>query len=197
MIIDRSKKLNHFRLLRNRKHPLDMKQSQDWMDLYRASMMRKLAHLVKQQDGLCCFCGCSMELITDVTNYVRKGQDATLEHKIPKTFGGGDSLRNLAASCASCNRFRGAYPFDEFKALMEPVFNSKNDMRIRQMTLHSIKSKVTKFQNQFKTKRRSPSGIREPNPERDLRKEQNLNARLLYVAILNIWEEKKGAEAPL
>lgn len=42
---------------------------------------------------------------------------ATIEHLVPKSKGGPDSIWNLAAACCRCNRRRGVTPMEEFELL--------------------------------------------------------------------------------
>jgi 5-methylcytosine-specific restriction endonuclease McrA len=52
----------------------------------------------------CCFCGCGLTF-----------NQATLEHIIPLSEGGGWKPTNLALSCSRCNSHRGSIEFELFR----------------------------------------------------------------------------------
>ncbi len=67
----------------------------------------KLKLALRARDGAwCCFC----KEYLDVS-------EATLEHVIPFSLGGGNELENLRLSCQGCNHERGVRPFWEYTAL--------------------------------------------------------------------------------
>lgn len=68
-------------------------------------MTPKQKHNKKEQlikrDGPCC-CWCKKEFPKD---------QLTLEHLIPRSLKGSNSLENLKLACQPCNRLRGNRPF--------------------------------------------------------------------------------------
>jgi 5-methylcytosine-specific restriction endonuclease McrA len=57
--------------------------------------------LSEAQNWKCCWCGCN------TTDERKKWNSSTIEHVIPKSFGGSDDPSNLAMSCNRCNNNRG------------------------------------------------------------------------------------------
>lgn len=56
-----------------------------------------------EQDGKCAYCRAEMTLPFDANNPL----SATLDHVIPKFYGGPNSYNNFVAACHSCNRAKG------------------------------------------------------------------------------------------
>lgn len=42
--------------------------------------------------------------------------EATLDHIVPRAFGGSNKLRNIAVACRACNTERGSSDFWDFRA---------------------------------------------------------------------------------
>ena len=59
---------------------------------------------VEEQNNKCHYCSIEM---TVREGEFRRATDATLDHKLPKCFGGPDTLENLVASCSGCNNHKG------------------------------------------------------------------------------------------
>jgi 5-methylcytosine-specific restriction endonuclease McrA len=51
-------------------------------------------NIIKRDHGTCQYCG-------------RNSQPMTIDHVIPKSFGGSDTWENLVCACPSCNRNKG------------------------------------------------------------------------------------------
>lgn len=62
----------------------------------------ELLGVYKEQDGLCYYCGC------DISN----GYD--IEHKIPLSRGGFDTIDNICCSCGHCNSVKHIKTDEEF-----------------------------------------------------------------------------------
>jgi len=74
----------------------------------------KLARLVAQQQGCCCYCGMG-------------GVQLTLEHKIPRSHGGTNDDRNLAAACCECNSLADA-AFNSYPHWMRDLIARKTKL---------------------------------------------------------------------
>jgi 5-methylcytosine-specific restriction endonuclease McrA len=62
-------------------------------------------------NGHCWYCGDELEL-----DWEEPGPyDFTLEHQIPKRWGGSDNLWNLVPACRQCNRDKGTMTVEEFR----------------------------------------------------------------------------------
>jgi 5-methylcytosine-specific restriction endonuclease McrA len=64
---------------------------------------RKLVRGREVWVGRCLHCRAAVTVPLDP----REPASATLEHIVPRTHGGDDSLTNLALACASCNHAKG------------------------------------------------------------------------------------------
>jgi len=42
----------------------------------------------------------------------------TIDHKLPKSKGGGNKLKNLVLACRPCNRDKGSQTFEEYRKPM-------------------------------------------------------------------------------
>jgi len=60
--------------------------------------------LVERDGPRCVWCG----EVTEVVSSPKNGRDATIEHMLPKKWGGLFVPRNLAISCSDCNNRRGS-----------------------------------------------------------------------------------------
>lgn len=63
----------------------------------------KKAYLLEREQGCCIYCG------THVSE-----SKMEIEHVIPKSKGGADSLNNLVLACSSCNQAKGSLDLKEF-----------------------------------------------------------------------------------
>ena len=53
-------------------------------------------NIYKQLNGRCAYCGKGMTL-----------KDATRDHVVPKSKGGGNNVKNLLPTCKKCNQMKG------------------------------------------------------------------------------------------
>lgn len=68
---------------------------------------KRLAGLMKIHKGQCIYCKCPVV----VRSYKDRREDnATIDHIIPKSHGGGDGWKNLTLSCLACNESKGDGP---------------------------------------------------------------------------------------
>lgn len=63
---------------------------------------QEVMDMVLRSDGICSYCGCQLEKYH-------------VDHKIPLSRGGSNSLDNLAISCEKCNLQKGTKTADEFR----------------------------------------------------------------------------------
>ncbi len=77
---------------------------QDWPNLKFKIEGRKYIRgfHVANQNGICAYCG---DAFSDT-----KTKQATLEHIVPQTYGGPDSINNTIAVCYRCNQDRDSFP---------------------------------------------------------------------------------------
>lgn len=47
------------------------------------------------------------------------GEDATIDHKVPKALGGGNNWENLVPACSSCNGKKGMQSYESFMKYSE------------------------------------------------------------------------------
>lgn len=106
----------------------------------RGSVSGKKAAQIARRDGgwKCHYCG--RELITDRELYVRYqdnpqseefGRLAVVDHVVPKSKGGSDSLNNLVLACRTCNGKKGTKDRDEFITWIDFGEESETNIRIR------------------------------------------------------------------
>lgn len=67
---------------------------------------RLRASVVRRWGGRCFYCGSD------------PGADLTLDHLVPRSRGGTDSLANLLPACKSCNAEKGSRTFEEYRDLV-------------------------------------------------------------------------------
>lgn len=61
-------------------------------------------NIYKQLNGRCAYCGKGMTL-----------KDATRDHVVPKSKGGGNNVKNLLPTCKKCNQMKGDMSLDKFR----------------------------------------------------------------------------------
>ena len=64
----------------------------------------KRTKLLKQTRGRCWYCGVALGT-----------QQATIDHKIPKSRGGSSQLLNLVIACRTCNNRKGQLTTEEYR----------------------------------------------------------------------------------
>lgn len=96
-----------------------------WYSKHTAVRRAKLIRLSEQQGHRCAYCGHLTWLLgydgPQRTNHphARVVYRATLEHVIPQSQGGTDSLFNLVMACAPCNSYRSSMPVEQFVQLIQ------------------------------------------------------------------------------
>lgn len=73
-------------------------------------MRRKRRKLLETQGYRCFYCMCFLDF-----------ENATVDHLLPQSLGGGDNIENLAAACAPCNSRRGSRSVREMLRLTQPL----------------------------------------------------------------------------
>jgi len=71
--------------------------------------------LIKKHRGVCANCGCT------VTLEHLAPEQATVDHIIPRSAGGGEDLKNLQLLCRDCNQTKGDTVIDEDGEVLEEV----------------------------------------------------------------------------
>ena len=157
------KKIDYYVLLQTRKHPIF--KVDDWFQKFGNVKRQKLKKLFAAQNGLCFYCENPMRWVEleelQRNGYRSKGLDVTLDHKIPKSRGGTDSLNNLVACCSTCNNRKGDVSFEKF------VENHKLDLR--EKSLEDVRLEVDDKDLIFK----AIEALYGPNVMRRLNKSKN------------------------
>lgn len=73
--------------------------------------------LYQAQGGACAACSVAMLLVESPLG-PRSSRQATLEHLLPRAFGGTSAMSNLAATCERCNSTRGLIEWRAFLGLV-------------------------------------------------------------------------------
>ncbi|MFA5394379.1 MAG: HNH endonuclease [Candidatus Ratteibacteria bacterium] len=82
--------------------------------------MTKKERIIKRDGLICCWCGCKLDLNAKFSN----DKYATIEHIIPKKWGGGNDISNLGLACRKCNNSGVG---EKFKCI--PRFGNKRHRR--------------------------------------------------------------------
>lgn len=106
---------------------------------------KKRRFLWERDGGKCHFCLEQTILPVQGLDKQYSGKMATLDHVIPQSEGGTDSLDNLVIACANCNQNRGTIDFYEFVRIMATPNGWFNYKRQRQ-------SETAKAKNEAKQK---------------------------------------------
>lgn len=69
---------------------------------------RKLIH--SRCNGRCAYCGCAL-----------KYKDMQVDHVVPLSNGGEDTLENMLPSCRSCNHYKGMFGLEDFRERVEDM----------------------------------------------------------------------------
>ncbi len=88
---------------------------------YKALVRRWLRTVASErQNHFCCYCG------RETNDIVDHDMQATLDHLVPVSKGGQDTLENSVMACAKCNRKRGNENAEEFWEKRQRDFAGKN-----------------------------------------------------------------------
>lgn len=83
---------------------------QNPVEYYPSELRRRL---FKKTDGHCYYCGVELSLIPgDVKPFM------IAEHFIAKANGGSDRVANIVPACSKCNKLKGKYTIEQFRALL-------------------------------------------------------------------------------
>jgi len=101
--------------------------------------------LFDNQFGQCIYCNDDM-ILKFSRELRRHPKRATIEHVIPSSEGGSNSMDNMVCSCSSCNSRRGSIEHNKFMFLRQ--FDNWMELaKIEQWKLKNIYSKKTKLRN--------------------------------------------------
>lgn len=64
----------------------------------------KRAEVVARTNGLCGYCGCEVP-----------SDKETIDHRVPKSKGGGNQVDNLMFCCRTCNTAKGVKTLEEYR----------------------------------------------------------------------------------
>lgn len=67
----------------------------------------RMLQMYEQVRGICPDCEKPMDLRFSFAETRRRSNEATIEHRVPRQFGGTDAWSNIQLLCASCNNKRG------------------------------------------------------------------------------------------
>lgn len=79
--------------------------------VYRQTLIEDL---IAKESGRCRYC--SVEVRKNWCEYVKHDDDATVDHIIPKSKGGANTMENYALACRRCNHAKGDRSVEEFLA---------------------------------------------------------------------------------
>lgn len=97
-------------------------------------MQKKLrTQIFENSKGKCIYCG-------NITSY----DVGSIEHIIPKSWGGTNSVTNLAWACAGCNKFRGNKSVASVIATRQVVYASKKKSLTQRIKKLSQEKEVEK-----------------------------------------------------
>lgn len=94
---------------------------------------RRLELVFNKTDGRCAYCG---KVLSD---------DATIDHIIPRSKGGGNNLDNLLPSCRSCNTSKGVKSLEEFRFWRTFKVNNTPTFTTEQLLYLSTKAELSKL----------------------------------------------------
>jgi len=78
--------------------------------------------LFDEQRGKCHYCRVQMHMGTTGKYF------CTVDHKTPKSKGGGNHINNLVGACFTCNNMRGNIPYQAFKRFIE-LYGNKSPIK--------------------------------------------------------------------
>ena len=93
---------------------------------------QELASVLAKTRSECAYCGVDLRYDPEIAEYIPY-QPWHVDHCIPLSRGGTDTLDNLLPSCAECNRRKGARTIEEFrehehKRLLEMTARANGDV---------------------------------------------------------------------
>lgn len=78
----------------------------------------KLGNLYKKQNGRCYICGRVCTYPSQYGAKKKRNTNASIEHMIPRAFGGKDSLENTRMTCTHCNGLKGCSRYTHFLQIL-------------------------------------------------------------------------------
>jgi hypothetical protein len=104
------------------------------MSLWRQSQIQKL---IAEYGAYCHYCSTPVRLRPGAVNPYK--DDATIDHKIPKSKNGPNSYENLLLACRRCNEAKGDQSYEDFIADPRPL-HVKEKERQRQFAVQRKKT---------------------------------------------------------
>lgn len=90
-------------------------------NIYRALIRRWLRTVASErQNHICCYCG------RETNDIPEDNLQATLDHVIPRSLGGQDTLDNTVMACAKCNRSRSSQDVERYWIKRQKDFAGNN-----------------------------------------------------------------------
>jgi len=77
--------------------------------------LKQKTGLKEKKDIYCYYCGVKLEAITEYPHH----NLVSLEHKIPKYYGGKNTIENTCLSCLKCNIIKGTMKETTYKIFLE------------------------------------------------------------------------------
>lgn len=94
---------------------------------------KRLELVFEKTQGRCAYCGKELS------------DDATIDHVIPRSKGGSNSLDNLLPSCRSCNTSKGVKSLEEFRFWRTFKVNNTPTFTTEQLLYLSTKVELSKL----------------------------------------------------
>lgn len=91
--------------------------------LFKTNKWSKILRLHKNQDGRCYYCGQPV-----------LRNNATLDHKLPRSLGGLSTMDNLVMCCHNCNETKSNFDDIEFREWLKQSNSPPNTYNPKQLT---------------------------------------------------------------
>lgn len=99
--------------------------------------------LSESQNHRCAYCGIRFGAVIPELKITAEHSALTIDHVIPKDFGGSDSLSNLVAACFRCNQRKGNG--DAWKFFLEKGFLTSSSRRHAKWVMPRIRRAEVRY----------------------------------------------------